>query len=949
MKNLLRYSFLLLAILVLTACGGGGGDASSSSVFGASDSSSDSSSDSGGLGSFVLDEEVIKNDPEITGVPDWARSYFVTDDSVPEETEEERLARISSEIDELFTGRADEVKLHTIVMLNPESRFVPEGFLSGDDKLEQRDIIRRSQEQVLTAVRSKSVDFSSKTVSTFTTVPAMALEMTKEEALIMAQQPNVNAIYEDVLSAPDMAESNPLIGSSTAWTAGYSGSGQTVAVLDTGVAKTHAFLSGKVVSEACYSNAGGAGSGISFCPGGVTSSTASGSGVNCSTTLSGCDHGTHVAGTIAGNNGTIFGVAKDAKLIAIQVFTNIGGQVLSYTSDQIKALERVYALRSTYSISSVNMSLGGGRYYSACDSDATKTIIDNLKSVGIATVIASGNNGYGDSISAPGCISSAVTVGSVGDGSNGAVADVVSSFSNSASMIDLLAPGQYINSSVPGGGYSIKQGTSMATPHVAGAFAVMKSVNTSATVDDIENALKASGKSVTDTKNSLVKPRIRLNLAITSMGKGTVSIDISPVNAVADGAKWKMDAGDWQDSGATLTDVQVGNHTISFKSITNSDTTKIWRSPAQITVNVASDGDDVTDDGTYTETDKPAATKDINGDGSSDILIRNLTNGRLVYQIYNSFTISSTDNLKYMTGTVASASMSLYDMKAVADSNADGKADVLYRKKADGSYLLWTLNGNTITGADMVKTAAGTIITTASTTPLAAYADVNGDGKADIIRRDSSTGQVLIWLMNGSTFVSSAVAKDSLGNIVTHPVSTYSIVGAGDANGDGKADILYRNIKDGSYVLWFMNGTTITSRSTVKNTSGAVVKAGITAWMYAGFADMDSDGKADILLRNISTGAFYVFKLDAYVLSESKYLLDINGVSNIALKVSDWKMSDLIDMDGNGMSDIVLRNAVSGSYFCYQINYPGTKARGYLKAANGTTPTYSWSSWLSGY
>ena len=173
------------------------------------------------------------------------------------------------------------------------------------------------------------------------------------------------------------------------------------------------------------------GTNVSVCPGGVEASTAIGSGIDCvaaaAAGLSGaqgnCQHGTHVAGIAAGNpsSGSNIGVAKDADIIAIQVFTLFKkyDAALSWSTDQIKGLERVLALSSTYDIAAVNMSLGGGRYYDQpfCDSDnpAIKAAIDNLRAAGIATVISSGNEGYKDSMGAPGCISSAVSVGATWD------------------------------------------------------------------------------------------------------------------------------------------------------------------------------------------------------------------------------------------------------------------------------------------------------------------------------------------------------------------------------------------------------------------------------------------------------------------------------------------------------------------------------------------------------
>ena len=173
---------------------------------------------------------------------------------------------------------------------------------------------------------------------------------------------DVTSIEEDLAVPAALAQSAPLVGAPTAWAAGYAGSGQTVGILDTGVDKNHSFLAGKVVSEACYSSNMFPAS--SVCPGGVTNSTSPGSGVNCS--VSGCNHGTHVAGIAAGKGSTFSGVAKEATIIAVQVFSRFDSTteckgaptcVKSFPSDQVFGLERVYALRSTYNIASVNLSL----------------------------------------------------------------------------------------------------------------------------------------------------------------------------------------------------------------------------------------------------------------------------------------------------------------------------------------------------------------------------------------------------------------------------------------------------------------------------------------------------------------------------------------------------------------------------------------------------------------
>jgi hypothetical protein len=85
---------------------------------------------------------------------------------------------------------------------------------------------------------------------------------------------------------------------------------------------------------------------------------------------------------------------------------------MSYNSDTLAGLDYIFSIRGSYKIAAVNMSLGGGGYSSFCDSDSRKASIDNLRNAGIATAIATGNNGYCGYISSPGCISSAISVGS---------------------------------------------------------------------------------------------------------------------------------------------------------------------------------------------------------------------------------------------------------------------------------------------------------------------------------------------------------------------------------------------------------------------------------------------------------------------------------------------------------------------------------------------------------
>jgi subtilisin family serine protease len=215
------------------------------------------------------------------------------------------------------------------------------------------------------------------------------------------------------------------------------------------------------------------------------------------------------------------GIAKEASIIALQVFhRSTSGcsadtdYVCASTSDILAALEVVLSRRALYSIAAVNMSLGGGKYTTYCDSSfpSYASLISSLRSYNIPVIIASGNDYYSDGIAEPACISSAISVGATSK-----YDDRVQSFSNSASILTLLAPGSSIQSSVPGGAYSYKAGTSMATPHIAGAFAVLKQRNSISAISALLDVFASTGMPVYDSRNGLTRPRIQLDAAVNDI------------------------------------------------------------------------------------------------------------------------------------------------------------------------------------------------------------------------------------------------------------------------------------------------------------------------------------------------------------------------------------------------------------------------------------------------
>ena len=367
------------------------------------------------------------------------------------------------------------------------------------------------------------------TLQTFATLPIVTLRVDRDGLAELAAQDGVVSVTEDALAEPTLDESIPVIGADTAHKAGKTGRGSAIAIIDTGVATTHPFLNGRVVAEACFSPIDAAYSATSLCPDGTATQEGTGAANAAAgpcATLEGCDHGTHVAGIAAGDGTGLSGapatgVAPDADIVAMQVFSKFDSAkycgtaaatpcVRSFTSAQVAALERVWQLQQAGTpVIAANLSLGSASYTSACNNDARKTAIDKLFSAGVATVVAAGNNALPTAVNAPACVPNAVSVGSTNDD------DEISSFSNHGPLLDLFAPGNGIVSSVPGG-YDSMSGTSMATPHVAGALAVLRQAYPTESITSLVSLLATTGTPITDEKGVTV-PRIDVAKAVAAV------------------------------------------------------------------------------------------------------------------------------------------------------------------------------------------------------------------------------------------------------------------------------------------------------------------------------------------------------------------------------------------------------------------------------------------------
>ncbi|GKV74631.1 S8 family serine peptidase [Pseudarthrobacter sp. NCCP-2145] len=542
----------------------------------------------------------------------------------------------------------------------------------------------------------------------------------KGQAAALARSPRISAIEPDAFvsvsetqqSAPwglDRIDQSALPFSGT-FTPPSSGASVNVYVIDTGVLATHQEFGGRVAA------------GWSFVADGLGSGDCSG-------------HGTHVAGIIAGKT---FGVAKAATITPVRALSCDGS---GFYSNIIAGLDWIASHHAEGIPAVANLSLGGP--VSSVLDAAVRGVIND----GVTAIVASGNSAIEACNASPARVPEAVTV-AASDSS-----DRQATFSNHGSCVDLYAPG--VN--IPSAGHtsttavSTLSGTSMATPHVAGAAALALAQKPGQSPGGISAGLISNATPGVITNASAGTPNRLLNL-------GPVAQLVAPAAPARDfTGDGKPDLVARDSSGVLWTYPGTGTGLFG------------WR------IRVGEGWNVMTAIG---------AAGDLTGDGKPDLVARDSSGTLWTYPGLGNGLFGWRINVGPGWNVMTAIS-------AAGDLTGDGKPDLVAR---DSNGTLWTYPGlgNGLFGW-RINVGPGWNVMTA----ISAAGDLTGDGKPDLSARDSN-GMMWTYPGLGNGLFGWRINVGPGWNVMT------AISAAGDLTGDGKPDLVARDT-DG--VLWTYPGT----------------------------------------------------------------------------------------------------------------------------------------------
>lgn len=264
-----------------------------------------------------------------------------------------------------------------------------------------------------------------------------------------------------------------------------------------------------------------------------------------------------------------------------------------------------------------------------------------------------------------------------------------------------------------------------------------------------------------------------------------------------------------------------------------------------------------------------------------------------------------------------------WKIESTGDINGDGVTDVLWRNTISNDVVFWEMDG----AGNLVRyTPAASMLKVAGDWKVIGMGDMDGDGNDDVVWRNSTGQETVIWRMNGLSLVGGSYefVTDMLGKII--PVSqNWKLEQVADWNGDGKGDFFWRNQTSNEIIIWLMNGKQLQAPYF---SLGAL--KGDQKWQIEGIGDVDANGTTDILWRHQTTG-----ELDLWTMNRSGKRSGSRLIPEVMLP-QNWQIVGMSDFTGDGQADVAWRDRRTGKFVLWGMNGLDVQQRYDLESADFT-------------